>query len=84
VFWNTKINEDKTQAIHLSHRFRLPEACLTLNGWNISFVNNIKYLDVIFDKRITWRLGTEMAEDKAFRTFIRNYSLFKNECYVTT
>jgi hypothetical protein len=33
----------------------------------------------IFDKRITWRLRTEMTEVKAFRTFIRTYSLFKSE-----
>jgi hypothetical protein len=34
---------------------------------------------VIFDKRITWRLHIEMIEAKAFRTFIRIYSLFKIE-----
>jgi hypothetical protein len=33
----------------------------------------------IFDKRITWRLHTKMDETKAFRTFIRIYSLFKSE-----
>jgi hypothetical protein len=38
---------------------------------NIPFVNKIKYLGVIFDKRITWRLQREMIEAKAFRTFIR-------------
>jgi hypothetical protein len=82
--WNIKIiNEDKTQATHLSHRLRPPEAYLTLKGWNISFVNNIKYLNVIFNKRITWRLHIEMVEAKAFRTFIMNYSLFKTECLRT-
>jgi hypothetical protein len=38
-----------------------------------------KSIDVIFDKRITWRLHIEMTEAKAFRTFIRIYSLFKSE-----
>jgi hypothetical protein len=38
-----------------------------------------KYLCVIFDKRITWRLHIEMIKVKAFRTFIRNYFLFKSE-----
>jgi hypothetical protein len=28
---------------------------------------------------ITWRLNIEMFEAKAFRTFIRSYSLFKSE-----
>jgi hypothetical protein len=50
-----------------------------LKGWNIPFVNSVKYLDVIFEKRITWRLHTEGIEAKAFRTFIRLYSLFKSE-----
>jgi hypothetical protein len=44
-----------------------------------SLVNHVKYLGVIFDKRITWRLHIEMNEAKAFRTYIRVYSLFKSE-----
>jgi hypothetical protein len=51
------------------------EVACTLNGRNITFVNNVKHLGVIFDK-ITWRLHIEMIEAKAFRTVIRVYSLF--------
>jgi hypothetical protein len=50
-----------------------------LNGRNIPFVNSVKYLGVIVDKKVTWRLHSEMIEAKAFRTFIRIYSLFKSE-----
>jgi hypothetical protein len=50
-----------------------------LNGRNIPLVNNVKYLGVIFDNRITWRLHIEITEANAFRTFIRIYSLFKSE-----
>jgi hypothetical protein len=39
----------------------------------------VKYLGVIFDKRITWRLHIEMIEAKAFKTFIRIYFLLKSE-----
>jgi hypothetical protein len=77
--WNTKINEDKTQAIYFSHQRRPPDSLLTLNGRNIPFVNSVKYLVVIFDKRIIWRLHIETFEAKAFRTFIKLYSLLKNE-----
>jgi hypothetical protein len=77
--WNIKINEDKTQAIYLSHRIRPPESLLTLNGRNIPFVNNVKYLGVIFNRKITWRLHIKMIKTKAFRAFIRVYSLFKSE-----
>jgi hypothetical protein len=44
------------------------EAHLTLNGWNIPFVNHVKFLGVILDKRITWRLHTEMTETKALES----------------
>jgi hypothetical protein len=45
----------------------------------MSFVNGVKYLGVIFDKKVTWRLHIEMIEAKAFTTFITIYSLFKSE-----
>jgi hypothetical protein len=50
--WNIKINEGKTRAIYFAHRIRPPESLLTLNGRNIPFVNSVKYLGVIFDKKI--------------------------------
>jgi hypothetical protein len=50
-----------------------------LNGQDIRFVNSVKYLSVIFDKKITWRLHAEMIEAKAFRTFITIYPIFKSE-----
>jgi hypothetical protein len=57
--------------VYFSHRLRPPEAHLTPNGRNIPFVNNVKYLNVILDKTITWRLYIDMIKAKAFRTFIR-------------
>jgi hypothetical protein len=77
--WNIKINEDKTRGIYFSRSRRPPESRLILNEKNIPFVNSAKYIGVIFDRRITWRLHVEMIEAKAFRTFIRTYSLFKSE-----
>jgi hypothetical protein len=71
--------QDKTQAVYFSHRLRPPEVRLTLNGRNIPFVKHVKYLGIILDKGITWRLHIEMIETKAFRTIIRIYSLFENE-----
>jgi hypothetical protein len=77
--WNIKINEEYTRWIYFSHSRRPPESHLTLNGTIIPLVNNVKYLGAIFDSKITWRLHIEMIEAKAFRTFIRVYSLFKSE-----
>jgi hypothetical protein len=64
---------------NFSHRLRPPGAHLTLNGRNIPFDSHVKYLGVIFDKRIIWRLHLEMIEAKSFRTFTRTYSLLKSE-----
>jgi hypothetical protein len=76
---NIKINEDKTQGIYFPRSYRPPESHLTLNGRNIPFVNSVKYLDAIFDSKVTWSLHIEMIERKAFRTLTRIYSLFKSE-----
>jgi hypothetical protein len=66
--WNIKINEDKTQEIYFSHRIRPPESLLTINGQNIPFVNNVKYLGVIFDRKITRRLHIKMIETKVLQS----------------
>jgi hypothetical protein len=77
--WNIKINEDKTQIIYFSHRLGPPDVHLTLNGQNNSFASRVKYPSIIFHKRITWRLLTEITEAKAFITFIRIYSQCKSQ-----
>jgi hypothetical protein len=74
---NIKVNEHKTLVIYFSHRFRPPDAHLTLNGWNVPFVNHVKHLGVILDKSIIWRWHIETIEAKAFRKFIRIYFLSK-------
>jgi hypothetical protein len=48
----TNINEHMIQAIYFSHRLRTHEGHLTLNGRNIPFLHHVKYLGVIFDRKI--------------------------------
>jgi hypothetical protein len=47
--WNIKINKDKTREIYLSYS----DSLLTLNGRNIPFERSVKYVGVIFDKKMT-------------------------------
>jgi hypothetical protein len=77
--WNIKINDGKNQAIYFSKRRRIPGDKLQLNGRNIPFVNSVKYLGVIFDRRMTWRLHIEKIAAKALGTYIRTYSKFKSK-----
>jgi hypothetical protein len=60
---------DVQKLINSSRSRQPPESHLTLNERNITFVNRM----------VTWRLHIEINEPKAFRTFIRVYSLFKIE-----
>jgi hypothetical protein len=46
---------------------------------NIPFVNQVKYLGVIFDRQITWKYHIQMIEAEASRTFIRVYFLLKSK-----
>jgi hypothetical protein len=63
--WNIKINEDKTRAVYFSKKLRRVEAYLTLRGRTITFVNDVKYLGVTFDRRITWRTHIDLNITKA-------------------
>jgi hypothetical protein len=76
---NIKINEDETRAIYFTCQNRPPDSLLKSNGRNIPFVNSVKYLGVLFDKRMTWRLHIQMIEAKALRKFIRIYYLFRSK-----
>jgi hypothetical protein len=74
-----KINEGKTQAIYFNGRLRFPNDTLQLNRGDIPFLNNVTYLGVTFDRRMTWRHHAERTVAKALRTYVRIYSLFRSE-----
>jgi hypothetical protein len=63
--WNVKINEDKTQAIYFTRRHGPVEAQPTLKWRNILFAKDVKYLGVIFNRRITWIIQIETIAIKA-------------------
>jgi hypothetical protein len=74
-----KINENKTRVVTITHQLKPTDAHFTLNRRNITFVSHVKYLGVLFDKKVTWKFNIEVVVTKAFRTFIIVYTLFKNE-----
>jgi hypothetical protein len=76
---NIEVTEDKIEVICFSFRRRVIETRLTLNGRNIPFVTQVKYLGIIFYNIIKWRLYTVIMEDKTFRAFIEVQSLSESE-----
>jgi hypothetical protein len=77
--WNIKINEGKPRAMYFSKRRRMPRYGLQLNGRNIPFLNSVKYLGVIFDKRMPWRWHIEKIAAKALGKYIRTHSILKSK-----
>jgi hypothetical protein len=73
------INEDRIKTIYLCHRLRPPRRSSYTEWTEYPVFSLVKYLDIILDKRITWRLHTEITESKVLRTFIRIYSILKSE-----
>jgi hypothetical protein len=76
---NIKSNEEKSRASYFSRRLRLVEDCLKLKGQNFPFEKDVRYLGVIFDRRITWRSHTDLSVTKALRTFVQIYAPMKSE-----
>jgi len=73
------INEEETQTIYFS-QWRTPvEGFLTLERRHIPFANNVKYLGIILDKKLTWKLHTETVVTKALLIFRSIYPILKTE-----
>jgi DUF2075 family protein len=76
--WNIKIYERKIQAIYFSEDLRVLDDVLQLKRRDITFVNNVTYLGVTFNRSMTWRHHIERTVAKALGTYVRTYSLFKS------
>jgi hypothetical protein len=57
---------------------KVPDVVLQLNGRDIPFVNNVTYLAVAFDRRMTWGHHIESTVAKVLRTYVKTYSLFRS------
>jgi hypothetical protein len=77
--WTIKMVEDKKQAAYSCRKPGSPRSRFTSNGQNILFVDNVKYLFVVFDRRNAWRIDTQAIEAKDFRVFIGVCSIFRNK-----
>jgi hypothetical protein len=71
----------RTNGVLCEDRLRPAKAHLTLNGWNIHFVSHVKYIRVIFVKRVTWRLHIEMIEAKASNDLCLLHLVNSGSCY---
>jgi hypothetical protein len=75
--WKIKINPSKTQAIYFTRCFsalRLPSSRIVLDGQEIPWSEEVKYLGIHLDKRLTFACHTAKSIEKAERAFRILYS----------
>jgi hypothetical protein len=77
-FVNININEGKRKSIYFSRKPKVSDNVLQLKGRGVPFVNNVTYLGVTFDSRMTWIQHIEKTIAKTLSTYIRNYSLLRS------
>lgn len=70
--WKIKVNPKKTQAIVFSRKAALPSDQLEINGEEIPWSNKVKYLGVIFDRKLTWK---DHIEEIKRKTTLKNIQL---------
>src|SRR5579872_5089558 len=74
--WKIKINPAKTKAIFFTRRRTLlPERRLSLHGEQIDWVDQVKYLGLIFDEKLTWHANTSYLISKARKATFALYPL---------
>lgn len=56
--WRIKINEQKAQAIHFTHRQKRPDE-IPINGYKIPWQSTVKYLGVTLDQKLTYSKHTK-------------------------
>jgi hypothetical protein len=78
--WKIKINASKTQAIYFSRCTKnIPQTEITLNGDRIPWSDEVKYLGVHLDKRLTFASHISKSIDKASLAFKILYSFLNRK-----
>lgn len=74
--WRIQLNSAKTQAIYFSKtRVKFPESKVLIGNQRIEWSNHIKYLGLIFDKKLTWNANTKAVLAKTNKQYGAIYPL---------
>lgn len=65
--WKLKLNETKTEAIMFTRKRSLPRRFLTINGHNIQWSKQIKYLGLLLDNKLNWTPHVASIRNKGQR-----------------
>ncbi|KAG5895938.1 hypothetical protein JTB14_016340 [Gonioctena quinquepunctata] len=77
--WKIKLNPEKTQAISMGRKRSNPERGVTISGREIEWSEQVKYLGVTLDRRLTWRPHVNIVRDKIVRKICAPYPLINRK-----
>lgn len=79
--WKIKVNNDKTQAIFFSKRRtkQLPQIPLKAGDSNIEWSNEVKYLGLVLDKKLTYRQHVNYVAEKTLKAMRILYSMLNRK-----
>jgi hypothetical protein len=76
--WKMKFSEWKAHGIYFTGTLTVPEDVMQLKRRDITFVSNVTYLCVTFDRRMARRHRVESNVVKALHMYIITDSLFRS------
>ncbi|KAG5895751.1 hypothetical protein JTB14_029521 [Gonioctena quinquepunctata] len=77
--WKIKLNPEKTQAISMGRKRSNPERGVTISGREIEWSEQVKYLGVTLDRRLTRRPHVNIVRDKIVKKICALYPLINRK-----
>lgn len=75
--WKIRVNANKTECIYFT-RFtatrKLPNRCLSIDGTEVAWKDDVKYLGMILDKRLTFQKNIQYFREKSEKLIKMLYS----------
>lgn len=73
--WRVKINADKSTAVLFTRRRRRPPDAMVLQGNELPWLPEAKYLGVVLDSKLTWKSHIELMANRAKAALVSLYAL---------
>lgn len=77
--WKIKLNPQKTQAIVFSNKNKMQKKNLTLEGKTIPWKDKVKYLGLLYDKKLVWKDQVNHIKQKTAAALGKLYPLLTSE-----
>lgn len=77
--WKIKVNDNKTEAILFTKRRPVLARCVKISNHEVDWVDDIKYLGVIFDRKLTFTTHVNYLYHNAIGKLVKLYPLLNGK-----